>query len=423
MLALTAAGLTAQSAADAGAGNNLEPAATTVVDSVRIHFHVNQTDFDPQLSGNQAIVDSVLVRLRDNGQDSLLTYQGVWITGGASPEGSIKRNEYLSRERANRLFEVLDGMRVLPDSMRHYTFLGRDWNGLLRLVRQDPKVPGRQQVIEVLEKIVKGVKPYSVSPMLYLKDIEGCRAYNYMLKNLFPQLRQSNMRIEYKLVPRIEVVGPEPEPVVDTVMVYVPDPEPEPVIEPIVPMPCSPFYMGLKTNMLYDALLVPNIGVEFYLGKQWSVSANWMYAWWKTDRKHYYWRTYGGDFSVRKWLGSKAQEKPLQGHHLGVYGQMITYDFELGHRGYLAPKWSWAAGVEYGYSLPIARRLNIDFTMGVGYMGGTYKEYIPIDDCYVWQATKKRRWFGPTKLEVSLVWLIGCDNFNRKKDKKGVVVD
>ena len=50
--------------------------------------------------------------------------------------------------------------------------------------------------------------------------------------------------------------------------------------------------------MLYDALLVPNIGVEFYLGKDWSMSANWMYAWWKTDRRHWYWRTYGGDIAI-----------------------------------------------------------------------------------------------------------------------------
>ena len=43
----------------------------------------------------------------------------------------------------------------------------------------------------------------------------------------------------------------------------------------------GPFYMDVKTNMLYDALLVPNIGVEFYVGKNWSLAGNWMYAWWK----------------------------------------------------------------------------------------------------------------------------------------------
>ena len=38
-----------------------------------------------------------------------------------------------------------------------------------------------------------------------------------------------------------------------------------------------------------------------------------------------------------------------------------------------------------------------------------------IDNCYVWQATKERHWFGPTKAEISLVWLIGRGNFNKGK--------
>lgn len=177
----------------------------------------------------------------------------------------------------------------------------------------------------------------------------------------------------------------------------------------------KPWYVGVKTNMLYDALLVPNGGLEIYLGKNWSIDAYWMYAWWKSDRVHNYWRTYGGDVELRKWLGSAARSKPLTGHHIGAYAQIVTYDFELGGRGYLADRWSYAAGVSYGYSLPVAKRLNIDFSMGLGYMGGEYKEYLPQDGHYVWQSTKRRHWIGPTKAEISLVWLIGRGNTNRTR--------
>ena len=72
-------------------------------------------------------------------------------------------------------------------------------------------------------------------------------------------------------------------------------------------------------------------------------------------------------------------------------------------------------GIEYGYSLPIARRLNIDFTIGIGYMGGKYIKYIPDKGRYLWQSTHKLNWFGPTKAEVSLVWLIGNGNYNSPK--------
>jgi hypothetical protein len=215
----------------------------------------------------------------------------------------------------------------------------------------------------------------------------------------------------------ITAPAPAPEPVIE------PEPTPEPEIEPAAQEPLAeekpacarPFYMSISTNALYDLALIPNIGVEFYLGKNWSIDANWHYAWWKSDARYHYWRTYGGDIALRRWFGKKAAQKPLTGHHAGVYGQLLTYDFELGGRGYLADRWSYAAGIEYGYSLPIARRLNLDFNLGLGYHWGEYKEYLPIDGHYVWQATKNRKYFGPTKAEISLIWLIGRDNYNSKK--------
>ena len=234
-------------------------------------------------------------------------------------------------------------------------------------------------------------------------------------------MRASTLLLSYERVPSPVYIEPEQvyiEPV-DTVEV-----DTVPVDTVVVEEKhCRPFYMDIRTNMLYDVAAVPNIGVEFYLGKNISVGANWQYAWWKTDRKHRYWRTYGGDVNVRWWFGNSAHEKPLTGHHLGVYGQILTYDFEWGGKGYLGGKpggtlWdkmNWGVGLEYGYSLPVAKHFNIDFTLGVGYLTGEYQEYRPVDGCYVWQATKQRHWFGPTKAEISLVWLIGCDNYNRKK--------
>ncbi len=45
---------------------------------------------------------------------------------------------------------------------------------------------------------------------------------------------------------------------------------------------------------------------------------------------------YGGDLTIKKWFGKKAQGKPFSGHHIGPYFQMLTYDFELGGKGYQA---------------------------------------------------------------------------------------
>ncbi len=172
-------------------------------------------------------------------------------------------------------------------------------------------------------------------------------------------------------------------------------------------------HIALRTNALFFAALIPNIGAELYLGKHFTVGADWFYTWFSSDNRHYYWQTYGGYVTVRKYFGGEEQcEGNLQrfcftGHHVGVYLSGLTYDFEWGGKGYQADRFGFGAGIEYGYSKRIGRRLNLDFNIGIGFQGGEYKEYVPMDGHYVWLETRKRRWFGPTKAEISLVWLLG----------------
>lgn len=169
-------------------------------------------------------------------------------------------------------------------------------------------------------------------------------------------------------------------------------------------------FMALRTNLLYDAALIPNIGLEVGIGKYWSIAVDWWYTWIPIDKRHFYWQSYGGYLSARYYFGRAAQVQRFAGHHVGLYGTMLTYDVEFGGKGYQAATFGFGGGVEYGYSLPVAPSLTIDFNLGLGYQGGQYKEYMPADDGsghYVWMATKKRNWWGPTKAEISLKWLIG----------------
>lgn len=178
----------------------------------------------------------------------------------------------------------------------------------------------------------------------------------------------------------------------------------------------KPSPVALKTNLLYDVLLVPNIGIEVSLGKQWTVAGEGMLAWWSSDNKHRYWQTYGGYLTVRRYLN--ANQSPFTGHHVGAYGLALTYDVEWGGKGYQASKFGFGGGLEYGYSMAVGRRLNLDFSLGIGYQGGEYKEYEPQGDRYMWQATRQRHWFGPTKAEVSLVWLLGGSGRSKKGGDK-----
>lgn len=187
----------------------------------------------------------------------------------------------------------------------------------------------------------------------------------------------------------------------------------------------SPFtsprpFMALRTNLLYDAALIPNIGLEVALGDHFSLAADWFYTWISFDQRHIYWQTYGGYLTFRYYFGKANAEQRLTGHHVGIYGTALTYDVEFGGIGYQAAKFGFGGGVEYGYSLNVARNLTLDFNLGVGYQGGEYKRYMPTDDGtghYVWLSTHKRNWIGPTKAEISLKWLITPPEKKPKAEK------
>ncbi len=385
-------------------------------DSVRIHFRQGYSVLDLDKFGNKAALDSISQRLRNITGSEKYTLLDVAIEGGASPEGSVKINKGLSERRADVLYKYLFGQGViLPDTMGKVLFLGRDWGGLIRLAEDDPNLPYRDETLDLLRGIYRDAKVMPDEEQLRrVRSFKGGAPYQYMYRKFFPELRGSQIRVTYA------EQMPKPAPAEDLVPIVDHHCIPDTVIyrDTVViteTRACFPVFAALKTNLLYDAALIPNAGVEIYLGKNWSLSGNWMYAWWHNDDIHWYWRTYGGDLELRWWFGKAARRKPLTGHHLGVYGQLVTYDFELGGTGYLGDRWTYGGGLSYGYSLPIAKRLNLDFSLGLGYLGGQYKEYTPYKDCYMWEATLQRHYFGPTKAEISLVWLIGCDNVNVRK--------
>ena len=167
--------------------------------------------------------------------------------------------------------------------------------------------------------------------------------------------------------------------------------------------------VALKTNLLYDAVLIPNAGVEVCLGRQWTIGADGFFTWFSSDSRHRYWQGYGGYLTVRRYFGTpvEGQSFLFKGHHIGAYALGLTYDVEWGGRGYQADRFGFGGGVEYGYALPIGKNLLLDFSLGIGFQDGEYKEYDPQDNHYVWQTTSKRHWFGPTKAEVSLKWVLG----------------
>lgn len=388
--------------------------ATCDTEVVRVEFPVLQTNIDTTFSDNA----KELLKIKALASDSSLIVTGAVVSGSASLEDSYQLNKNLAAERLEALTTYIKSNIEIADGDIQHTDSYIDWNDLKAWVKQSDYAL-KDKVINIIDEHPTLVRYRNDSRTVdsrisKLKVLDRGRAWHYLSHSYFKGLRNATAIISTKpkaAYPREDVDLAEginltsvPETKRDTLSV-------------VTTKTKRYLHLTLKNNLLYDALLIPNIGIEYYLGRKWSIDAYWMYSWWKCDHVHNYWRTYGSDIALRRWFGDceRTNSKTPVGFHLGVYAQMITYDFELGGRGYLGDRWSYAAGIESGFTLPIARRFNIDFNIGIGYLTGEYKEYLPIDRCYVWQTTKQRRWFGPTKIEASLVWLIGHFNHNRKR--------
>lgn len=174
----------------------------------------------------------------------------------------------------------------------------------------------------------------------------------------------------------------------------------------------KPTTVQLRTNGLYDLALCPNIGLEFQTSLGLAFQLDYIGAWWSNNSKHRFWQNYGFQTEIRYYLASKSTDMPYLGHHVGVYGQMVTYDFEFGGTGYQCNTLdkSWGIGIAYGYRKPLSRHFSIDFTLGLGYFKSKYTVYEPNNDWYKATNWKKMNWFGPTRLEISFIWNINNKN-------------
>lgn len=379
-------------------------------DAAQIRFRVNSAEIDSTYAGNSSALASLYSLASMLTTDTLAVPEAIYIQGYASPEGPGHNNLRLAEERRMAVQELL--LSRYPELSAIVTGSSEviSWQMVVNLISESDN-PLKERFTRILSNATAN-NGYVSAP--WLASVDGGRLWR-VLEPVLSDLRVVDVRAGYtRRLPEENPGGKEAEAVVpaapDTVAAC------EVVAaELATATPRKPFYMSVRTNMLYDAVAIPTLGGEFYLGKNLSLGGQWSYAWWSRNKNHRYWRYYGGDLELRWWFGNAAMRKPLTGHHLGVYAQILTYDIEFGGKGQMGHKFNYGGGIEYGFSLPVARRLNIDFSLGIGYIGGEYYKYVPVDGHYVWQSTHRRNWFGPTKAEISLVWLIGRGNVNARK--------
>lgn len=168
---------------------------------------------------------------------------------------------------------------------------------------------------------------------------------------------------------------------------------------------------ALKSNLISDALLSPNLGAEFRLSPKWSLDVSGQLNLWSVDGHK--WKHWMVQPEARYWFC-----RPFSGHFLGVHA--IGGEYNFGHLGlnfkFLGSDfrklntqryegWAAGAGIAYGYAWPVHPHWNIEAEIGVGWIYTRYDSY-PCAECgKKIDSDKPHNYFGPTKAALNIVYL------------------
>ncbi len=177
--------------------------------------------------------------------------------------------------------------------------------------------------------------------------------------------------------------------------------------------------VAVKTNSLYWLTATPNVGFEFAMAPRWTFEIAGGYNPWTLDKdanvkaKHFLVTP-----EVRYWFCES-----FQGHFLGINANYTQFNvsgilipevfYKEESNGYFLDNlqharsqgWAVGAGITYGYAWPIARRWNMEFTLGLGWW---YTEYDRFESrkCGLFQEKVAKHAFGPTDIGLSFIYMI-----------------
>ena len=185
---------------------------------------------------------------------------------------------------------------------------------------------------------------------------------------------------------------------------------------PIEPADTPGFHrFAIRTNVLYDAVLLPTLGVEWRINRNISMKLDGSIAWWgsQTGKVQKIWIL---NPEIRWYLGyAKQLYTGISGH----YGKYNLYKYSLGRlisndTGYQGDLWS--TGITIGYQLPLSRSLSVDFNLGLGYTHFEYDSFTVTDHARNFKFKKQNKNFwGPTQIVINLIWKLSDNNNKSNK--------
>lgn len=169
--------------------------------------------------------------------------------------------------------------------------------------------------------------------------------------------------------------------------------------------------VGIKTNLIPDATLSPNLGVEVGLANKWTLDITGEVNFWDVNRHK--WKHWLVQPEIRYWLCDR-----FAGHFFGLHAIGGQYNFGniKNHINFLGSNfseltdyrfqgWGAGAGIAYGYAWALSKHWNFEAEIGIGWIYTRFDKY-PCAECGTkLEHDKPHNYFGPTKAALSFEYL------------------
>ncbi|MBD5250637.1 MAG: DUF3575 domain-containing protein [Bacteroides sp.] len=169
--------------------------------------------------------------------------------------------------------------------------------------------------------------------------------------------------------------------------------------------------VGIKTNLLSDVALSPNLGIEVKTAPKWTVDLSGSINAWTIDGRK--WKHWLVQPEVRYWFCEAFSGHFVGAHLLGGQYNLGNLDLDFKFLGtdfsrlrdHRYEGWAVGAGIAYGYAWVLGRHWNLEAEIGVGYVYTEADKYT-CAECGKAIARKiPHHYVGPTKAAINIVYL------------------